>query len=279
MVQFLWRLGGLVALVAGMAGVAFSVWAGVEVWTTAERLRRDIPTTVGQIEGIVRSVEEQAETSADLLRSARGQLKAVGESVDRLTSPDQTEAAASLLDRLNEDITKQLDAAGEFIVSLQNSMRGLGSALALADALPFFAPRTDPEVGQASQLRLVAQSLNETADLLEQVRLTLGRLRDGHGVPPQQLALLHDSLGRVNRELALAEREVRRFGGRVEWTGDALTRWKLSAPRQIDTTATAATVFLVCFGTSQISLLLHGLALLTRRRETAASRPEAPFPS
>jgi hypothetical protein len=276
--QFLWRLGGLTALVAGLAGVAFSVWAGMEVWTTAGRLRRDIPTTVGQIEGIVRSVEEQAETSADLLRSARGQLRSVGESVDRLTQPDQTQAAATLLDRLNEDITRQLDAASEFIVSLQGSVRGLGGALALADALPFFAPRTDPDIGQASQLRTVAQSLNETADLLEQVRITLNRLRDGQGVPPQQVALLHDSLGRVGRELTLAEREVRRFGGRVGWTGDALARWKQSAPRQINTTANAVTVFLVCFGMSQISLLLHGLALLTQRRENLA-RPEILIPS
>jgi hypothetical protein len=274
-VSFLKRVVGLAALAVGLAGVAFSVWTGMEIWETAGRLREDIPTTVGQLEGIVHSIHEQSEASADLLLSAREQVTSVGQSVERLTASDESKAAAaSLLDRLNADIARQLDAAGEFVVSLQGSMRGLGSALALVDALPFFAKRADADVGQASQLRTVAGSLNETAELLEQVRITLARLRDGQGVQPEQLARLHDTLARVDGEIALAEQEVRHFSGRVAWTGEALNRWRLAAPRQINTISTAATVFLVCFGASQISLLLHGWSWLTHRRAVTGSLRE-----
>ena len=48
-------------MAVGMLGIAFSVFAIVETWTTADRLQADAPVLLGQVEDGVLSVHRQGE--------------------------------------------------------------------------------------------------------------------------------------------------------------------------------------------------------------------------
>ena len=50
---------------------------------------------------------------------------------------------------IDDDIDKQLDNAKQFVLSMQNSMRNLGSTLMLFDSMSIFGPQRSPRPRRA----------------------------------------------------------------------------------------------------------------------------------
>jgi methyl-accepting chemotaxis protein len=255
----LWRIAGTVAVTVGLAGIVLSTAAVVQVWKTAGALEREIPQALANLEDIVNSVHQQGATTVALLGTAREHVAFIGTSVEDLSNRARERPAVTILETLDEDIGWRLDNAEEFVLSMQISMRSMSSALLVLDSLPFFAPRlastADP---QQPQLRSVATSLTETADLLDQVSRAIERARSGQAIAPNQLVQLQETLRRVDDRLEAVQNEIGEFSQRVEQTGEKLAALRRDVPRWINSTALVATVFFVCFGFSQLSLVLHG---------------------
>lgn len=258
--NFIKRIAGLVAAAVGATGAVLSVLAIVQAWTIADRLSREIPEVLAHLEAIADSVREQGESTVSLLETARERVASISIAVEELSKKaGERPTTASILEALEPDIEQRLESAEEVILAMQNSIRSMSSALLLLDSIPFFKPWIAPAEGQdESHLKTVATSLTETADLLGQATEAVTRVRSGQTISPQQLAQLQETLVRVDRGLGDVESEIRLFSGRVEQTGSQLTRLREEVPGWIHNSALIATGFFVCFGFSQLSLLLHG---------------------
>jgi hypothetical protein len=139
----------------------------------------------------------------------------------------------------------------------------MSSGLLLLDSVPFFSPRVDAiDIQAESPLAAAAITLNEIADLLDQVTDTIGRLRAEQPIGPRQLAQVQETLLLVDDKLYEVQSEVRQFSYRVERTGWQLAVLRQEIPVWLNQGAAVATLFLLCFGFSQFSLLLHGGRML-----------------
>ena len=266
MKQTLTRIAGAAAVAVGLAGIVLSVLGVVYAWSTADQLRRVVPEQLGRLQTLVDSVHEQSEATGTLLQTARERVNAVSAAIEELSRRDEQQpATASILQTLDEDIGQRLQHADEFVISMQGSMRSLSNALLLLDSLPFFsAPVISAEEPRNRHWKSVATNLTEAADLLDEVRRIVGRIRSGQKVSPQQLAQVQESLGRIDGQLDSVQSEIRGFSQRAQETSAELRALRAAVPRWINRTAVAVTVFFTCFGFSQISLLLHGWQLLKR---------------
>lgn len=255
------RACGVVTLLVGAVGVILAAAAIAQTWRMAEQMRQAAPEALGHLEAITRSVNQQGEATVALLATTRTRVNEIRSPIAELSSRTQQVTTDSILEIVDEGIIQRLENAEEFARSMQTSMRGMSSALALLESLPFFPTRSASGVRGESQWKAVADSLAEAADLLERISQMIARLRSGRTMSPEQLTQLRETLDGVDRELGEVQTEIHRFLKSVSATGAQVAALRRNVPAWINNTAVAVTVFFVCFGFSQLSLLVQGWRL------------------
>jgi hypothetical protein len=169
------------------------------------------------------------------------------------------------------------------VLSMQNSMRNLGSTLLLFDSISIFGNQRlsgsrNGMKQEESPIRTVAVGLKETADLFDQVIRAIDNLQTGQSIRPGQLQNVQATLARVDRELVKINQEVKGFSDEVAVTEYKFTKLQEEAPAMVEFVFNLIATFLLCFGSSQLMLALFGLHFIHQgraelKRESAANIP------
>lgn len=264
-------IGGALAVLVGAAGVILCVVIFVEIRPAANTLSREIPQNLGHAVQIAQSVRQQGEATTEILETTRERLVQLGNTIERLSERlAETETETTVLQALDADIDLQLSNAKQFVLSMQNSMRNLGSTLLLFDSISIFANQrvsTPPGEQRAdSPIRTVAVGLTETADLFDQVTSAIDKLQSGQSIRPAQLDNVQATLARVDRELIRINAEVKGFSTEVAVTEYKFTKLQEDAPVMVNHVFNLASLFLLCFGCSQLMLGLFGVHFIRQAR-------------
>ncbi|WP_169977555.1 hypothetical protein [Tautonia rosea] len=270
---------GAFAILIGALGTVFGIGAVVGSWTLADRLSREVPASIADLEQVVDLVRQQGDASLTLIDTVRDRVRFVGETVEELAGVAQRDPEApTLLEALDPDIEQRLEAAETFILALQDSLRSLNRALVLLDSVPFFPRRSVSErSADAPPLQNVASSLNEATTLLDEASRTLTRIRMGQALSLRQRAQFQELLAEVDFALSDVRNQIDTFFTSLDQASDRLGRVREGASVWIDRAAGVSTVFFVCFAASQFSLMLHGGALVSRaaRVRSIGAEPRA----
>ncbi len=259
-------------MLVGLLGIALSVFVMIQTRQTARRIEREIPQSLEHVRQIAQSVREQGETTEKVLETTRDRVGYLGETIGSLSERlNRRDTKNSLLLAIDEDIDKQLDNAKQFVLSMQNSMRNLGSTLMLFDSMSLFGPQRFADISEGARrsenpLRAVAFGLTQTADLLDQVTNAISKLQSGESITPYQLGTIQQTLGQVDAELVKIKTEVERFSKEVGQTEDKITKVKDDSPRWIRSLANVIMLFMFCFGCSQLMVCGFGIHLIWRTR-------------
>lgn len=266
MPRLLKMLTGAFAVLIGALGTIFGVGAVVGSWTLADRLSREVPASIADLEQVVDLVRQQGDASLTLIDTVRDRVRFVGETVEDLSGITERDPnAPTLLEALDPDIEQRLEAAETFILALQDSLRSLNRALVLLDSVPFFPRRSPSErSADAPPLRSVADSLNEATALLDEASRTLNRIRLGQALSPRQRTQFQELLDEVDFTLGDVRNQIDTFFASLNQASERLAVIRSASSVWIDRAAGVATVFFVCFAASQLSLMLHGGALVNR---------------
>lgn len=265
-------LGGMFSTVIGTVGVVLSGFFLMQIRETAHELEREVPQTLGHAVHIAESVREQGEVTTKILQTTRERVDYLGTTIESLsTKLSQRDNRSSLLTVIDEDIDLQLDNAKQFVLSMQTSMRNLGNTLLVFDSMSLLGTRPmslsdDASLSSEHPLKTVAVGLRQTADLLDQVTLGITKLQSGESISPRQLLRIQYTLQQVDRELVRIKSEVKTFSDEVAKTERKLKNLKAEAPIWIGEISQMASLFLICFGASQLMLGLHGLRLVNEAR-------------
>jgi hypothetical protein len=278
-------LGGIVALVVGAAGVTLSCSLIFQIRKTSDRLEREIPQNLAHVEEIAHSVRTQGEATSQVLQSTRVRVSFLGESIARLSDKlNDRDNASSLLMVIDEDIDAQLDNAKQFVLSMQQSMRNMGSTLQLFDSVSLlghegFSPSSQGDsVRHQNPLRTVAVGLTQTADLLDQVTQAINRLQSGESISPFQLSQIQFTLNQVDRELLRIKSEVTRFSKEVAQTEAKFTHLKTRSPVWVRYVSNMISLFLFCFGFAQLLVAVYGLRWIKEARNSGSQTLLEPAP-
>lgn len=266
---------GILATAVGIVGLALGVFLIMQVRETSARLEQEIPENLQHIEEMTRTIRYQGEAATKVLETTRDRVGFLGTSIEQLSKKlSRRDAASSVLVVIDEDIDNQLNNAKQFVLSMQNSMRNLGSTLLLFDSMSAFSRDglgrfgTDRSIRDESPVRSVAVGLTQTADLLDQVTQAINRLQSGQSISPVQLSQVHATLETVDRELQSIKAEVAEFSQTVGETEHKVSRMRQKSPAAVRYVSNMAVLFLICFGFSQLMLCIYGLQLITSARKS-----------
>jgi hypothetical protein len=259
------RTLGAIAALVGAAGAIFSGAAVFGSWELADRLGREIPAAVADLERVVASVQRQGDATLGLIDAARDRVRFVGETVEELAGPAGEGGRSDpspILEAIDPEIERRLESAETFIVAMQESLLSLNRALVMLDALPLLSRRGSPGDRPFGS---VAASLAEAAELLDEAMLTLERIRSGQALSARQLDQFRELLDEVDLALGDVRGQIDLFFDSLDQAGARLSRVRSASTTWIGRGAVASSCFFLCFGASQLSLMAHGLALLLAR--------------
>jgi chromosome segregation ATPase len=245
---------GASTVLVGILGVVFSVFAIVEGWRTAVQFRREMPKAIDQLEAVVVSVHRQGEMAVDALQRARNGLGSIHVTVEELAKDGKNGQHSSILPTLDAE----LERMEEFVRSVQASLHGASNTLLMLESIPFLRPRQSASAEEDTHLKNLAVSLTAISDRLEQVATIVAEIRSERRVQPRQVAHLKNALGRVDNQLAQFQGDVEKFSTEVNTLAVRLSETKESSPTWIRQAAVLGALFFICFGFSQVVMLLHG---------------------
>ena len=257
MKRLLQRTVSLLMALVGVFGVAFSGYAVRQIWSTADRMGREIPAAIGQLESVGRSVHRQGEKAVDVLQTTRGRLSTIQDTVEGLPRSREDRQVTTVLNRLDAEVVEHIERAEEFVRSMRSSLEGASRAVLLLESIPFLGPRvSSPSAASEENLTSLAGSLSEVSGGLGQLTRILAEIRTSRRVDPSNLAQLTSILEEVDEQLGRIQADIEVLSTETNAVVLSLAGARRRSERWIQRTAALCTLFFVCFGCSQLHLLV-----------------------
>jgi hypothetical protein len=173
----------------------------------------------------------------------------------------------ALRQSLERTVVVPLRNMEDLIVSSQNTMRSLSNALLVLDSVPLFSlARSQRNADGERPLRSVATSLEETADLLHQILQSVTDIRPAQKLSSEQLSRPLTALTTARTRLDGVRGLASHVSLKLENAQASVAMCRERATDWLGYGSVAATLVCVCFGFTQISLLLKGVRLVSETR-------------
>jgi len=246
---------GIVILLSAILLVLSMVGIGA-IWYYNEPLTREVTGQLKQVDIELAQAEATLKSSEKELQRALRIVEATQEALEKLTQ--QSNSADSLLDTiqstLDDRLLPELKTTRGRIEEARVTLENLQSLLASVSS---FIPGVDLNVPKTTLTDLIAsaQSLDtEIANMEILATQASTFVADTSYLLGGDLTQTRDSLQSFLSAIQDYEKKVARWR---EQGADVLE----NSPKWIDQSSIILTVFLVWFGLSQFSLLMHGVAL------------------
>jgi septation ring formation regulator EzrA len=238
-----------ILLVASIAGI-------VATWYYNEPLTREVTGQLKEIDVELAQAEATLKSSEQELERALRIVDATEEALEKLTQ--QSNSAGSLLDNiqstLDDRLLPELKTTRSRIDEARNTLEDLQALLA---GVSSFLPGIDLNVPNKTLTDLIASSKSLDTEIGNMEVLAT-----------QASTFISDTSYLLGGDLTQTRKSLQSFLAALQEYEKKVAGWREqaaqvleNAPTWIDQASIALTVFLVWFGFSQVSLLLHGIAL------------------
>lgn len=236
-------------LVASLVGI-------FAIWYYNEPLTREVRGQITQVDTELAQAETTLKSSEQELQRALRIVDATEAALEKLA--EQSESAESLFDRiqgtLDDRLLPELRTTRNRIVEARATLENLQSILTSVSSFI-------PAVG----LNIPDQMLT---DLIASARSMDTEIANVEVLATQASTFVADTGFLLGGDLTQTRDSLQNFLSAIQDYEKKVARWRekgtdilQNAPKWIDQASIILTVFLVWFGLSQVSLLLHGIAL------------------
>jgi methyl-accepting chemotaxis protein len=276
--QILVRVAGIALVVAGVAGLAFSILGLVVLDRVHERVE---PALIEQVELAERTLAATAEgltlldTSLADAAEMAGSVEATMASVSRAAG-DAVPTLDSVGKMVGEQLPETLKATQDTLASVAQSAQLIDDVLAVVTAIPFLGLQSyNPETPLHEGLGDVASSLDEipTSLIAAQEGLdvasgSLERLQESFTAIAESIASLTTSLGNAQSVVVQYQDVVDDLQGLVVSVRQGLPQW-------LRWLRLSLSLVLVWLGIAQIGLVSQGWELIARSRSKGKEPAQA----
>jgi methyl-accepting chemotaxis protein len=272
--RMLARIAGIVLLVAGIAGLAFSIAALVLLGPLERKVEATATEQLALIdEALTTTADGLAVASTSLSRasvaigSVEGTLGGVGQTING-TVP----VLNSVTELLGEKLPATLETTQDTLRSVASSARLVDDVLAIVTTLPFLDLDVyNPDVPlfqgfeqMADSLGRIPESLSEAHDGLES---TVGHIEQVEG----DFASMADNVGGIVTDLEDAQSVIVQYQEIVSEVQGTISSARQSLPTWLRLLRWGLSLMLIWLGIAQIGLLTQGWELIERSRVTPAA--------
>ena len=246
---------GILILLSAILLVSSIVGIGA-IWYYNEPLTREATGQVKAIDGELGLAQATLQSSEKELERALRIVDSTQEALEKLT--DQSESAESLFDRiqgtLDDRLLPELKTTRNRINEARSTLENLQTILASVSS---FIPGVDLNIPTTTLTDLIASA--ESID---------GEIANMEVLATQASTFVADTGYLLGGDLTQTRESLQNFLAAIQDYEKKVARWReqgadvlTNAPKWIDQASIILTVFLVWFGLSQFSLLLHGIAM------------------
>ena len=252
----------VVSLLASAAGI-------VAALALNEPLTRRGLDQLAAIDSELRLGEEALNKSHEEIERALQILDSTEAALNQFTKNDPQAFFADVQTQLNDELLPELGTARERLISARDTLQDLRLLVFGINVAPFVSVNVSDEM---------LTDLIDSADALESQIGGIGDLAE------QASVLLKDASQLFGGNLAESRESLQGFLADVEAYQQKVKGWREqvaylqeSLPLWLDLVSTFLTIFLLWFGLSQISLFLHGRAILRGENPWEGLRSLLPF--
>jgi methyl-accepting chemotaxis protein len=270
---------GVVLIIAGVAGLIFSIVGLVAVAQLERRVEATLTEQIKQVDEALVATSDGLITAGTLLTTA----------IDISGSVQETTAYAGkklqdglfVLDLTHELVEKQFPATigstQKALTSMATSAKLVDDILAALTAVPLLGmDRYSPEVPLSQGLTEVARSLDDMPRSLDKIEVELTSTQDKLKVVGENLTSTKDRLGQITTGLKDAQSVIARYQEVVTNVQGLSSSALRSLPGWLRALRWGLSLALIWFGIAQIVLLTQGWDLVARSRAATPAAPKAP---
>lgn len=251
-----------ILLVSGIVGIG-------AIWYYNEPLTREATGQLKAIDGELGLAQATLQSSEKELQRALRIVDSTQEALEKLT--DQSESAESLFDRiqgtLDDRLLPELKTTRNRINAARSTLENLQTILASVGS---FVPGIDLNIPTTTLTDLISSAKSLDTEIANMEVLA-----------GQASTFVADTGYLLGGDLTQTRESLQNFLSAIQDYEKKVARWReqgahvlANAPKWIDQASIILTVFLVWFGLSQVSLLLHGIAMQRGANPLLAIRQE-----
>lgn len=259
---------GILILLSAVLLVLSLVGIGA-IWYYNEPLTREVTGQLKAVDGELGLAQATLQSSEKELERALRIVDSTQEALEKLT--DQTESADSLFDRiqgtLDDRLLPELKTTRNRINEARTTLENLQTILASVSS---FIPGVDLNIPTTTLTDLIASAESIDTEIANMEVLAT-----------QASTFVADTGYLLGGDLTQTRESLQNFLSAIQDYEKKVGRWReqgadvlANTPKWIDQASIILTVFLVWFGLSQFSLLLHGIAMQRGANPLLAVRPE-----
>jgi chromosome segregation ATPase len=258
---------GILILLSAILLVASIVGIGA-IWYYNESLTRQATGQLKSIDGELGLAQATLQSSEKELERALRIVDSTQEALEKLTQ--QSDSADSLLDSiqssLDDRLLPELKTTRTRIDEARATLENLQTILASVSS---FIPGVDLNIPTSTLTDLISSAKSLDTEIANMEILA-----------NQASTFVADTSYLLGGDLTQTRDSLQNFLSAIQDYEKKVTRWReqgadllANAPKWIDQASIILTVFLLWFGISQFSLLLHGLAMQRGANPLLAVRP------
>jgi hypothetical protein len=266
------RLAAMLLALVGGVGFVMCVAAIVFTWSTARSLKHEVPHAIEQLETVGIHVRTHGDAAVQVVGTTRARLASILVTIEELSERPEDRPEANVFDRLDAEVVDRLERAKDFVRSLQDGLDSAGRAMMMLESVPLIGlqSRRSPPAGESNTTKL-SSNLSDISKNLDQLLEALSTLEARRSLEPADIQRLQSALREVDTQLERVQSDLSLFSSDAGALVDRLDAVKVRSGKTIQQVAIAGTLFLICFGCTQLHLLIAACRMLRHPPDTTPS--------
>ena len=264
MKKLLYRIIGILLMVAAIGGLIFSLIAMYIIWTVKAPVSEGISTGVGLLTSTLETTAEglklsqQAlETSAESIQALQSTLIATGTAIN--TSKPFIDSVGSLM---KDQLPETISATQSSLEAVQKSARLIDSVLRALTIFNRSAYRPDQPLHEA--IADVSQSLDGIPQAMIEMEESLSDTEESLDVIQKDLAVMAVNIGEIETSVSEFSGVIDQYINLIEDLLLQIENLETNFRTYWNWIATGVTIFLIWMAIAQLCLLTQGLELVRR---------------
>ncbi len=231
-----------------------SVFGIFAAWVYNEPLTRDALEQLNKLDAELQAGESTLKSAEMELERSLRILDASEKALSQFTQNDPEAFFENVQTTLDDELVPELETAKERLIAARDTLENLRGLLNTLKLIPFI------------QVPIPDQTLTDLIDSADALESKIGDVR---ALAEQASTMLSDASFLLGGDFAETRASLEGFLAAVKEYGEKVSGWrgqvaeaKEALPVWIDRASIFLTIFLLWFGLSQVSLFLHGRAIL-----------------
>jgi len=277
--QILTGSAGVVLIVAGIAGLLFSIFGLVALARLEPRVEATLTEQLKQIDQALVATKDGLVTADTLLSTATGMAGSLQETTTYAgkTLQDGVFALELTSDLVGKQLPATIGAVQEALTSIATGAKLVDDILAVLTSVPLLGmDRYGPETPLSEGFTEVARSLDDMPGAMDKIDRELSNTQNRLQRVGENLTTTTDKIGQIATGLKDAQSVLAQYQEIVTNLQGLSSSTLQSLPGWLRALRWGASLVLIWFAVAQIALLTQGWELIGRSRATALTRPVPP---